>query len=139
MPIPMPMSNPPTRRQVLRQFAAAAAAACATPLVIAACHADEQLLPIVDTHQHLWDLKKFRLPWIEKKSGLDRSYLMSDYLAEARGLNVVKTIYMEVDVDPAQQNEEADHVIGLCKERGNPMVAAVISGRPASDNFEKYV
>src|SRR4051812_19601687 len=120
-----------------REFVASAVAAGA--IAAGGVAKDEDALPIVDTHQHLWDLKKFRLPWIEKKSALDRSYLMSDYLAEAKGLNVVKTVYMEVDVDPAQQDKEADHVIGLCKERGNPMVAAVISGRPASEGFEKYV
>src|SRR5205085_72393 len=32
----------------------------------------EPPMPIIDTHQHLWDLKKFRLSWIEKGSALDR-------------------------------------------------------------------
>ncbi len=100
---------------------------------------DEDALPIVDTHQHLWDLGKFRLPWVQKGSSLARNYLMSDYLDAARGLNVVKTVYMEVDVDPAQQDAEAEYVIGLCKAGDNPMAAAVISGRPASDGFAKYI
>src|SRR5262249_29721518 len=65
--------------------------------------------------------------------------LMSDYLREAKGLNVVKTVYMEVDVDPAQQDAEAEYVTGLCQKADNPMVAAVISGRPASDGFAAYI
>jgi predicted TIM-barrel fold metal-dependent hydrolase len=119
-----------------RAFVGAALLASAS--VVSAGEA-EQALPIVDTHQHLWDLRRFRLPWVEKGSKLDRHYLMSDYLQAVKGLNVVKTVYMEVDVAPEQQAAEADYVIGLCKQADNPMVAAVISGRPASDTFAKYI
>jgi len=52
---------------------------------------------------------------------------------------IVKTVYMEVDLDPRQQEQEAEYVINLCKSGETPMSAAVISGRPASDNFRKYI
>src|SRR5262249_8825938 len=97
-----------------------------------------EMLPIIDTHQHLWDLKKFRLPWVNEGAPLARNFLMSDYREATAGLNVVKTVYMEADVDPAQQVEEAEHVMEFCKRADNPMVAAVISGRPDSDEFKKY-
>jgi L-fuconolactonase len=120
-----------------RQFVASTLAAGV--VAVGASAKDEERLPIVDTHQHLWDLKKFRLAWIEKGSHLDHSFLMSDYLKEADGLNIVKTIYMEVDLDRAQQDQEAEYVIGLCQKGDNPMAAGVISGRPASDGFPKYI
>lgn len=96
-------------------------------------------LPIIDTHQHLWDLKRLRLPWV-KKAGpvLDRSFLMSDYLEATRGLNVVKTVYMEVNVDPADLEREADDMLELCRRDDNPMSAAVIGAAPLSDGFEAY-
>jgi predicted TIM-barrel fold metal-dependent hydrolase len=96
-------------------------------------------IPIVDTHQHLWDLGKFKLPWIERGSPLAKSYTMKDYLAATKGLNVVKAVYMEVDVAPEQQLAEAEYVTALCKSGKTPTVAAVISGRPASADFKKYV
>lgn len=96
-------------------------------------------LPIVDTHQHLWDLSKFRLPWLKSADRLNRSFLMKDYLAAAEGLNVVKTVYMEVDVAVDQQLAEAEHVVGLCRRADNPMAAAVIGGRPGSEGFPKYI
>ena len=93
------------------------------------------MIPIVDTHQHLWDLTKFRLPWLKEATTLARSYLMADYVKSAEGLGVVKTVYMEVDVDPAQHPAEADYVIDLCRRSVGPMVGAVIGGRPSSDGF----
>ena len=61
-------------------------------------------LPIIDTHQHLWDLTKFKLPWHkgDETKPLQRSFVLSDYLEATKGLNVVKTVYMEVDVEPDQ-------------------------------------
>jgi len=97
------------------------------------------MIPIIDTHQHLWDLTIFRLPWQKDNPKLARSFVMRDYLEATAGLNVVKSIYMEVDVEPSQQPAEADHVIAICQRGDTPMAAAVISGRPASDGFKDYI
>jgi predicted TIM-barrel fold metal-dependent hydrolase len=122
------------RRQFLQAGLAAAATAALAPA------AKPEGLPIVDTHQHLWDLKKFKLPWIKDGSPLAKSFGLDDYDKATRGLLVVKTVYMEVDVDPSQQDAEADYVIGLCKDvEKTRMAGAVISGRPASEGFKKYV
>ena len=40
-------------------------------------------LPIIDTHQHLWDLSRFKLPWLKGAPKLDRSFLMDDYRLES--------------------------------------------------------
>ena len=100
---------------------------------------DTTPLPILDTHQHLWDLDRLRLPWIEKGSVLDRSFLMEEYLREAEGLNIVKTIYMEVAVNRAQRGEEAEYVLELCARSDNPMVGAVMGGDPGAPEFGEFV
>lgn len=102
---------------------------------------DQSQLPIVDTHQHLWDLEKFDLPWTtgEGLEPLKRSFVTSDYLKATTGLNVVKAIYMEVDLIPSQQVQEAEHLKRLCRRDDNPTVAAVISGRPNSPKFHDYI
>lgn len=97
------------------------------------------MLPIIDTHQHLWDLQKFDLPWTASSPALNRSFLTSDYLEATQDLNVVKAVYMEVDVTPAQQVAEAEHIIELCGRADTPTAAAVISGRPASSEFRAYI
>jgi len=95
------------------------------------------LIPIVDTHQHLWDLGKFKLRWLS--APLDRSFTMKDYLEATEGLNVVKAVYMEVAVPPEQRLQEAEYVIALCQEPGSVTRAAVIAGSPAEEGFERYI
>jgi predicted TIM-barrel fold metal-dependent hydrolase len=94
---------------------------------------------IIDTHVHLWDLDRLRLPWLERGSPLNRSFVIRDYQRAIEGLNVVKGVYMEVDVDPTQLVAEAEFVLELCRQGGTPLVAAVIGGRPAADDFPQYL
>ena len=128
-----------------RQFLVASAAVSA----LAANSSEEKkpVFPVVDTHQHLWDLSKFRLPWQKNEPKLAKNHVVSDYLKATENLGdvdgklakIVKKVYMEVDVEPAQQSAEAEYVLDLCRRADNPMVAAVVSGRPASDGFAKYL
>jgi L-fuconolactonase len=134
-----------SRRQFLGQTAAAATAALAVPTVLLRNQARGQTavaasdMPIIDCHQHLWDLEKFKLPWIKPGTLLGRSYVMADYLAAIEGTGIKHAVYMEVDVEPTQQQAEAEHLIEICKGGKAPTIAAVISGRPAADNFRDYI
>ena len=99
------------------------------------------MLPIVDTHQHMWDLAQFALPWLEGE-GMDplrKNYLMSDYLAAGAGAGIARTVYMEVDVAAAQHIAEAEFVAGLCRADDNPMAGAVIGGSPGEEGFRAYI
>jgi predicted TIM-barrel fold metal-dependent hydrolase len=123
-----------------REFLAASAATAAAPAF--AQPGGKPMIPIVDTHQHLWDLSKFQLAWFNPDTPegkiLGKNYTPKEYAEETKGLNVVKAVYMEVDVVPEQQQKEADFIIELCASGKTPTCAAVVSGRPNSDGFEKY-
>ena len=97
------------------------------------------MLPVTDTHQHLWDLSKLRLPWLQGAGELNRSFVMKDYLDATAGLNVVKAVYMEVDVTPEDKQAEAEYVVALCQRRDNPTCAAVIGARVADAGFKDYI
>lgn len=131
---------PCDRRQFLHRSTRAAMAGGALHAIGAACAeaAEPELLPIVDTHQHLWDLGKFRLRWLKADGPLHRSYLTKDYLAAVEGLNVVRAIYMEVGLDSTQHLAEAEHVVALCRRSDSPTCAAVIGGRPGEEGFRQY-
>ncbi len=135
------------RRDFHRQAAAAALAAggfsfsTLSSLAWSRSPADQgdAPLPIIDTHQHLWDLDKQNVPWLRNASDvLRQSYRTKDYLAATAGLNVVKTVYMEIDVAPEDQVAEVELVTQLCKSPDHPTVAAVIGGRPSLDSFDQY-
>jgi len=94
-------------------------------------------IPIIDTHQHLWDLSRFKLTWLSPP--LDRSFTTRDYIEATQGLNIVKAIYMEVGMPAEQRLQEAEYVIELCKDPNSRTRAAVIAGSPADDGFESYI
>lgn len=98
---------------------------------------DVESLPLIDTHQHLWDTDRFKEGW--SASPLGRSFNMKDYLSATKGLNFVKAVYMEVAVPPAKRYEEALYAIEVCKDKKNPTAGAVIAGDPTSNDFEAYV
>ena len=100
---------------------------------------EERSMQIVDTHQHLWDLKKVHPPWLKPGGELTRDYVTGDYLEATRGLNVVKAVYMEVAVADEDLEKEAELVLELCRRDDNPTCAAVIGGRPAEDGFSRYI
>ena len=94
---------------------------------------------IIDTHQHLWDLKKQKLPWLaEAPDILKRTFHLPEYREATQGLNI-KAIYMEVAVDASQLIEEAEHVIGLSRDSATQTIGAVIGGRPESAEFADYI
>jgi predicted TIM-barrel fold metal-dependent hydrolase len=64
---------------------------------------------------------------------------MKDYLEATAGLNVVKAVYMEVDVDAEDKVAEAEYVIDICRRGDAPTCAAVIGGRPGEPGFREYI
>jgi len=131
------------RRSFLKRASQLAVAVGSMSPLHAACGRSKEdksvqaLIPIVDTHQHLWDLSKFKLPWL--RPPLDRSFVTKDYIEASQGLHIVKAVYMEVAVVPQQRLQEAEYAIALCQEPESVTCAAVIAGSPAEEGFEPYI
>jgi hypothetical protein len=121
-----------SRRAVLQMFGLAA-------LQAEAVFAAEPALEIIDTHQHLWDTRKQQLPWLSGAPEiLRRNYLPDDYARATEGLPV-RALYMEVDVAEANLNEEAESLRRLCAAKSSQTFAAILGGRPSSEQFEEYL
>jgi L-fuconolactonase len=128
------------RRTFLRASVATAATALSLGRRGAAAIDGRRALAIIDPHVHVWDLKRFPLPWIKPGDGvLGRDYTPQDYLAAAEGLNVVKAVYVEVGADPRQRTEEARYAAELCATKVLPFAGAVAAGSPEADGFRQYV
>jgi hypothetical protein len=126
-------TNHPTRRTFLTT-----AAALPFIAMIARAANDPQPL-IIDTHQHMWDLDKFNLPWLKTAPPIYRqNYRPQEYQQATGGLNI-KSIYMEVDMDPAQRPAEIKYITDLCQSKKSQTIAAVIGARPDSPHFETII
>lgn len=97
---------------------------------------------VVDTHQHVWDLECFALPWLRSEprfAALARSFGVHDYLADARGTGIERSLYMEIAVAPAQQADEVRTALALCARADTPFAGAVLPGRPGTPGFRAHV
>ena len=99
---------------------------------------DLQNYPIVDTHQHLWNIDRLQLEW--PKPPIDnQDFLIPEYKKATEGLNFVKSIYMEVDVPIRLRREEALFALEICKDKNNNTVKAVICANPSDSNFRDFL
>ena len=86
--------------------------------------------PIVDPHQHFWDLGRNYYPWLcEPKpvafrygdyTSLKRNYMPPDYLRDAGPLQIVKTVHVEALWDPADPAGETRWLDQVAAEYGYP-------------------
>ena len=92
-------------------------------------------LPIVDPHQHFWDLERNYYPWLcdarpiafryGDYSALKRSYLPRDYIADAGSNRVVKTVHVEAEWDPRDPLGETRWLEQLTATHGLPSAYVV--------------
>ena len=107
-----------------REFVASAVGAALTPalLPLASARGDAADMPIIDTHQHLWDLEKHHAPLARPTAPevLKHNYGTED-TGRRRRASTCETVYMEVDVAPDQKVARGRVVLGeLCQQRGEP-------------------
>src|SRR5438132_13796126 len=96
-------------------------------------------MQIVDTHQHLWDKDLFHYSWLDTVPQLNRSFRMADYLAATKGLDVVKSLHLEADVDEPYMLDETRHLLALADQPDNPLEGIVACGRPENEDFKSYL
>jgi predicted TIM-barrel fold metal-dependent hydrolase len=96
-------------------------------------------MEIIDTHQHLWDVKQFPYSWTPKHPALNRSFKLTDYYEATRDLTISKSVHVEADVDEDYMLGETLHVLSLARGDDNPIAGVVAAARPEYDDFGDYV
>lgn len=86
--------------------------------------------PIVDAHQHFWEPQVNRHPWLEPGvripfrygdyDAIKRRYLPDDYRRDAGPHDVVQTVYVETEWDPADPIGETRYAHGIAERFGLP-------------------
>lgn len=76
--------------------------------------------PIIDAHHHFWDLSMDRHPWLRGQADpmLARDCLPADYLREAAGYDIVASVHVEANWDPADPLGEIAWLDGLVRPEG---------------------
>jgi L-fuconolactonase len=87
--------------------------------------------PIIDSHVHLWDPARFRIPWLDDDAILDKPYGLAEYRAQTQGIAVEGIVFMEVDVAPSYRLLEAQWVADLAKE--DPLILGIVASAPLED------
>jgi L-fuconolactonase len=85
-------------------------------------------LPIVDSHVHLWDPSRFRMPWIDDEPRLNRPFGLGDLADDAEDIQIDQVVYVQVDATPAYGLLEAEWVETL-----SPQVGAIVAYAPVED------
>ena len=97
------------------------------------------MIKIVDTHQHLWDLERLKLPWLDNVLALKKEHLPAHYLKASEGTGIKRTIYMEVDAHADHKQKEIEDMTMLCKSEDEIMQGMVISANPGDSGFSKFL
>jgi len=83
--------------------------------------------PIIDSHVHLCEPKRFGYSWTRNAPSLNRQVLPTDLAKAARPAKIDQFVFVEVDVDFPQHLDEAAWIAGLAQsdKRLAGMVAAL--------------
>ena len=82
---------------------------------------------IIDAHHHIWRLSE--TPWLQGPpvprifgayDAIRRDYAIEDYLADARPSGVVKSVFVQVNVAPGKEVDEAAWVQSVADVNGFP-------------------
>ena len=97
------------------------------------------MIPILDIHQHLWDLKTLPLDWVKGVKVMDHSYLMSDYLEASKEAGFEQTVYTKVNVNPKCVEDEIQQMSDHCASSQTLIRKMVIDGNLSSPEFESFL
>lgn len=87
--------------------------------------------PIVDTQVHLWNPQRFRVPWIDGNTVLDRPYELRDYQEITRGTDIEAMVYMEVAAAPQYMLHEAQWANKQAERE--PCLRGIVAHAPLED------
>jgi L-fuconolactonase len=84
--------------------------------------------PVVDSHVHLWDPRRFRMPWLDDNAQLNNPFGTAEFSRDSAELGVESAVYVQVDTTPAYGLLEAR----WAAEQG-ALVAGIVAWAPIED------
>lgn len=105
-------------------------------------------MQIIDAHHHLWDLTKNSYPWLAAAdhdrgwgdwSALRKSYRLADFLRDAEDQDLVGSVHVQANFDPANpvgETEWLESVAAAPGSRGFPHAIVAFADLSAGDAGE---
>lgn len=87
--------------------------------------------PIIDSHVHIWDTKRFPIPWLEGIPSLNKPLWIDDYYKAVGKLDVEGFVYMQVEVSPPYALIEAKEIAALAEV--DSRVRAIVPWAPLEE------
>jgi L-fuconolactonase len=84
--------------------------------------------PIVDSHVHLYDVKRFSYSWLGGVPKINRTYLLEDFDKARGAVAVDKIVFAEVAVDPGLHLGEAVFIQELADR--DPRLCGIVAHLP---------
>jgi len=96
-------------------------------------------ISIVDTHVHLWDPTRFRMPWLDTETVLNRPFGLAEYREQTQGVDVEAIVYLQVEVAPVYALLEAQQAARFARE--DPRIQAIVPWAPIEygDQMRTYL
>ncbi len=79
--------------------------------------------PIVDSHVHLWDPAKYRIPWLDNVPPINKLADLAMYDEATAGLEIEALVYLQVEVAEVYSLTEARDIAALADPRVQGIVA----------------
>jgi L-fuconolactonase len=85
-------------------------------------------IPIIDSHVHLWDPARFRMPWTDDNALLDRPYTIDVYREQTRGAPLEAIVFVECGVAAQYAFLEAQWAVGCAQ--ADPFIQGIVAAAP---------
>jgi L-fuconolactonase len=87
--------------------------------------------PIVDSHVHLWDPTRFRMPWLDGNERIGKPFGLAEFREHSAGLEVEGIVYLQVEVTPPYALLEAQWVAD--QPADGPPILGIVPWAPLED------
>jgi L-fuconolactonase len=94
----------------------------------------QAMIPIVDTHVHLWDIARLKYPWLQTVPTINRNFLIEDYAEASSHFEVQSMVVVQGECLPEQYREE----IQFLSEQAalDPRIQGIVAYAPVENERE---
>ena len=87
--------------------------------------------PIIDSHVHLWDPTRFRMPWLDDNEKIGKPFGLAEFREHSAGIEVEGIVYLQVEVTPPYSLLEAKWVAD--QPNDGPPILGIVPWAPIED------